>query len=165
MSRATSKALRSAPDPAALFLRVAVGVIFAYHGYQKLDGGVSNFAGFVESESFPLPEITAWAVTLLELGGGILLILGLGTRLWALLLGVQMIGTTLLVKLDVGLIAPPESGGTGAEIDLALLAGCAALVLLGPGRYSVDASMGLEPAPTAAGAWGTRREEARGQAA
>jgi uncharacterized membrane protein YphA (DoxX/SURF4 family) len=165
MSRATSKALRSAPDPAALFVRVAVGVIFAYHGYQKLDGGVSNFAGFVESESIPLPEITAWAVTLLELGGGILLAIGLGTRVWALLLALQMVGTTLLVKLDVGLIASPESGGTGAEIDLALLAGCAALVFLGPGRYSVDASVGLEAAPTATGAWrvpsvGARRGQA-----
>jgi putative oxidoreductase len=98
---------------------------------------------------------------LLELGGGILLALGLGTRLWALLLGVEMIGTTLLVKLDVGLIAPPETGGVGAEIDLALLAGCAALVLLGPGRYSVDASMGLEPAPATSGAWGVPPQEAR----
>jgi len=166
MSRATRQTLKSAPDPAALLLRVAVGVIFAYHGYQKLDGGVSNFAGFVESESIPLPEITAWAVTLLELGGGILLAIGLGTRLWALLLGVQMIGTTLLVKLDVGLIAPPETGGIGAEIDLALLAGCAALVFLGPGRYSVDAGVGLEPAPTATGAWQAAPEGARrGQAA
>jgi putative oxidoreductase len=143
MSRLGSDRMAPAVDPAAFLLRVAVGAVFAYHGYQKLDGGVANFAAFVESESIPLPDITAWAVTLLELGGGVLLVIGLGTRLWGLLLALQMIGTTLLIKTEVGLIAPPQSGA-GAELDLVLLAAAGALVLLGPGRYSVDATVGLD---------------------
>lgn len=42
---------------------------------------LSPFAGFLTSLNVPLPDITSWVVTLLEVGGGILLILGPGTRL------------------------------------------------------------------------------------
>lgn len=125
---------------AATVLRVIIGIIFTYHGIDKLQGGASGFAGFLESLNIPAPEIVAWVVILLELVGGILLILGLLTRLVALLFALEMIGTTLLVKLDVGLIG---AQGAGAELDLALLAGVLAILLLGPGRAAVDNKMGL----------------------
>jgi uncharacterized membrane protein YphA (DoxX/SURF4 family) len=59
----------------------------------------------------------------------------------AVLLALEMIGTTLLVKVDVGLVA---QGGTGAEIDLALLAAFVGLAILGPGLLSVDRAVGIE---------------------
>jgi putative oxidoreductase len=118
-------------------------VIFAYHGWQKFDGGLEGFSGFVESLNVPLPDIVGPAVALLELVGGIMLVVGLLTRVVALLLALEMIGTTLLVKIDVGLIAP-MGGGAGAEIDVALWAGMVALVILGPGILALDRLIGIE---------------------
>lgn len=81
-------------------------------------------------------------ITALEIGGGLLLIIGLGTRIVALLFALEMIGTTLLVKVDMGLIA---QGGAGAELDLAMLAGSLAILFLGPGKLAVDNKIGLGP--------------------
>ena len=72
-----------------------------------------------------------------------MLVAGLLTRVVALLLAIQMVFTTALVKLDVGLIGP-MGGGAGAEIDLALWSGMVALVLLGPGLLAIDRLIGIE---------------------
>jgi putative oxidoreductase len=117
----------------------------AWHGWQKIDGGIGGFEGFVRSLDLPVPALLAPVVTWLEFLGGLLLIVGLLTRLWALLIGVEMVFTAFLVKaskLDVGFIG---AEGTGYELDLMILAACAALVLLGPGRASADAAIGIEP--------------------
>jgi putative oxidoreductase len=132
---------RSAPY-AGTVLRVAMGIVFIAHGMQKFNNGLDGFAGFLTSLNVPLPELMKWVVALLEVGGGILLILGLATRLVAVLFALEMVGTILLVKMDAGLIG---EGGTGAEIDLMLLAGAIALALMGPGAVAVDRMIGLEP--------------------
>lgn len=129
---------------ALVVLRGIVGVVMAYHGYQKLTGGVPGFAQFVGSLGVPLATPVAYLVTFLELGGGILLILGLLTRLWASLIAIEMVFTTILVKLDVGLIAPSGAGIPGAELDLMILAACLALLVLGPGPLSLDRAFGLD---------------------
>ncbi len=69
--------------------------------------------------------------------GGLALILGVGTRYAALFLALDMLVAILLVKINVGIIAPPGAGA-GAELDMALLAGCLALLILGSGALSVD---------------------------
>jgi putative oxidoreductase len=123
-------------DTAILVLRLAVGVVLAYHGWLKLPD-VSGFAGFVDSLGIRAPELTAYLVTYLELLGGIALILGLATRYVAALFAIEMVFTTALVKVDVGLIA--SDGGVGAELDILILAIALSLVLAGAGRWSVDA--------------------------
>jgi putative oxidoreductase len=129
---------------AATVLRIAVGVVFIAHGMQKFNNGVDGFAGFLTSLNVPLPEVMKWVVPILEVGGGVLLILGLGTRIVALLLALEMVFTISLVKLDVGFIG---AQGTGAELDFLLLAGGLTLALLGPGALSADRAVGLEPGP------------------
>lgn len=121
-------------------LRVILGIVFIAHGWDKLQRGPANFAGFLTSLNLPAPEVLAWIVTLLELVGGILLLIGAATRLVAFLLALEMIGTTLLVKVDVGLIGQQ---GAGAELDIALFAGAVAILLLGPGKAAVDNRIGL----------------------
>ncbi|MDQ3781916.1 MAG: DoxX family protein, partial [Actinomycetota bacterium] len=122
-------------DAAVLGLRLAVGVVMAYHGWLRLEqGGMSGFAGFLESLGVPASELMAYVVTYLELIGGIALIVGLATRYVAALFVVQMIFTNILVKFDVGLIAP--EGGVGAELDILILAIALALALMGAGRWS-----------------------------
>jgi putative oxidoreductase len=137
--------MQTARDLALLVLRGIAGFTMAWHGWQKIDGGVGGFKGFVESLGLPFPGLLAPVVTALEFGGGILLILGLLTRLWALLIGIEMAFTAFLVKatkLDVGFIG---AEGAGYELDLLILAACVALLLLGPGRVSLDTTVGVEP--------------------
>lgn len=124
-----------------LFLRIGVGSVFAVHGWQKFDGGVSNFAKFLAGLDVPAPEIVAWLQTIAEGVGGLLLILGLLTRYVTLPLIATMIGAILLVKVDVGFVV---SGKAGAELDVALLAGLLCLLFIGPGRLSLDSMLGLE---------------------
>jgi putative oxidoreductase len=132
------------PALAQPVLRLAVGPIMAYHGYQKIDQGVAGFADFIASLGVPAPTFFAYAVTALELGGGLLIVAGLLTRVWALLVAIEMVFTTWLVKLDVGLIAPSTQPGVGAELDLLILTASLAIVFLGPGRLSIDYAAGLD---------------------
>lgn len=137
-------ALQQYSRVAPVVLRVVVGVIMAYHGWQKLQNGPDMFAaGVLDPKGVPFPDFMAWVVALSELVGGSMLVVGFLTRLATLpLLGV-LIGAIVLVKKDVGLIAPPGTGA-GMELDLALIAGLIAVLLLGPGRPSVDHRLSLE---------------------
>ncbi len=141
MRQLSLPSLQKYRDVAPFVIRGCMGVIFAYHGWQKFDGGLDGFNGFVDSLGVPLPEIVGPAVALLEFAGGIMLVAGLLTRIVAGLFVLEMIGTTWLVKLDVGLIGEQ---GAGAEIDVALWAGMVALVLLGPGILALDRLIGIE---------------------
>jgi putative oxidoreductase len=134
-----------AVDAAALVIRVIVGPIMAYHGWSKIDGGVGNFAQTVTMLDVPFPELVARMVVLIEFAGGIFLVLGLLTRLWALLLAIQMIAIVFVVKWDVGVIG--EGGRTGYELDLAIAACALGLLLIGPGRFALDHLLPFERAP------------------
>ncbi len=122
-------------DLAIVALRLAVGVVMAYHGWLKI-GEEAGFAGYLDLLGIPAPELMAYVVTYLEFLGGMALIVGVATRFVAALFVVEMIFTIALVKVDVGLIA---AEGVGAELDLLILAIALALVLTGAGRWSVDA--------------------------
>ena len=91
----------------------------------------------------PAPTLMAFVVTFVELVGGILLVVGLFSRLAALLLTINLVVAILLVKVGVGFLSP-QSGGVGAELDLALIAGFLAVLFAGPGRISLDRALGIE---------------------
>jgi putative oxidoreductase len=117
----------------ALFLRVAVGVIFIAHGRQKLFGGLAGFGHYLESLGVPLPNVSALVVALVEFLGGIALLLGLFTRWAALLLAINMLVAIVLVHLRHGLTGPG-----GFEFPLALLAAAISLLLTGPQKFSIE---------------------------
>jgi putative oxidoreductase len=130
---------------APLIVRVIVGIIMAAHGLQKLTQmGPANFGGqLLAGLGVPLPVFFGYVVTFTELIGGILLIVGLLSRLAALALTIDLVVALLLVKVNVGLIAP-QGSGAGAELDLALIAGFLVILLAGPGRLSLDYLLGIE---------------------
>ncbi|MCA1718421.1 MAG: DoxX family protein [Actinobacteria bacterium] len=130
---------------APLAVRVIAGIIMLAHGWQKLtEMGPGNFGGqMLAGLGVPLPVFTGYVVTLVELIGGILLIVGFLSRLAALLLTIDLVIAILLVKVNVGFLS--GSSGTGAELDLALIAGFLVILFAGPGRLSVDHALGLEP--------------------
>src|SRR5918997_2670391 len=137
------ESVRGAAGYAPLVVRVLVGVIMAAHGWQKLQGGPSGFGQALAGLGVPLPELMAYVVTFVELVGGVLLIVGLLSRLAALLLTINLVVAILLVKVNIGLIAAPQQGA-GAELDLALIAGFLVILLMGPGSVSLDRVLGFE---------------------
>jgi putative oxidoreductase len=134
--------------PAApLVLRVVLGGLFIWHGIDKFDAGISMVEEMFTMWGVPAPGLAAPLVAIIEIVGGIALVLGLATRIAATLLSVVMIGALIYVKQDLGIISSGPM--PGAELDLALLAGLIALVVLGPGRFSLDDRLGVER-PTSA---------------
>lgn len=126
-------------DIVLLIVRVILGVIFIAHGYPKLFVfGIPGFTQFLSQLGVPLPGFFAVVVSLVEFVGGIVLILGIFSRWAGLLLAINMIVATLLVKVKVGLVVPPNQAGTGAELDLALLACALTVLVFGPGSISVE---------------------------
>lgn len=126
---------KSFQEWAGLVLRVVVGIVFAAHGWQKLSMmGFDGVAGFFGSLGVPLPMLAAVVVTLLELVGGIALILGIGTRVVAALLAVDMLAALLLVHLPNGIFV----SNNGYELVLLLLAAGVYFALVGPGPLSLD---------------------------
>ncbi len=131
-------------EVALLVVRVIVGIIMLAHGWQKLTTfGPANFGQGLAQSGVPLPVFMGYVVTFTEVIGGILLIVGLLSRIAGLALTIDLVVAILLVKINVGLIAP-QGSGSGAELDLALIAGFLAIVLAGPGRLSVDYLLGIE---------------------
>jgi putative oxidoreductase len=98
----------------------------------------------------------AFVVTLVEVVGGFLLIIGLLSRLSALLLTIDLVVAILLVKVGVGFLSP-QGGGVGAELDLALIAGFLVVLFAGPGKLSLDHALGLEEEHTTERGRGRRR--------
>lgn len=139
-------ALSRAAGAAPVVLRVVLGVVEAAHGWQKLTVmGPANFDGdMLAGLGIPAPVAFGYVVTFAELIGGLLLVVGLLTRIATLPLIVILAVATVTVKLDIGLIAGTGAPMPGAELDLALLAGLVAVLLLGPGRPSLDHLLSIE---------------------
>src|SRR5215211_8619069 len=107
-------------------LRIVVGMVFLVHGLQKLlVMGFGGVAGFFGSLGVPAPGLFAVIVTLVEVLGGLALILGLLTRLAAILLAVDMLVAILAVHLPNGFFV----NNGGYEFPLVLLASCVALAV------------------------------------
>lgn len=124
-------------DVAPVALRLGVGFNFIWFGNKKISRGPDSFAEQLANLGVASPMLFTWLVIIAELVGGALLVGGLLTRMTTLPLIATMIGSIFLVKAELGM---PDAG-----IDIALLAGLVALLLAGPGRYSVDRLLGIEP--------------------
>lgn len=116
-------------DLGLLLLRIGVGVIFIVAGWGKITG-IEGVQGFFGNIGIPLAGLMAWVVAIVELVGGIMVLLGAYARIPYLLLAIVMVVALFTTKL----------GGefSAARLDLMLLLASLALFLIGSGKYSVD---------------------------
>src|SRR5712691_1855032 len=124
---------------APTILRVTIGVTFLLSGLPKVQNP-AGFIGFVTSLGFPAPEIIGWIPIVLEPLGGVLLILGIGTRVVSFCFVIEMLITAFYVKAYHGTPFIQASGkaGTGFELDVLLLGAALMLVVVGSGALSLQ---------------------------
>ena len=126
------------PDLGLTILRVVLGVIFIAHGAPSLFGGMEETVALIASQGLPLPEATAWVVSLLGFLGGMCLIAGFLVTPISLLLIVYVMLDIILVHAAHGFyVVGPEAAG-GIEYNLLLAASLLMLVFGGPGLAAMD---------------------------
>jgi len=123
---------------AALVGRILLALIFIASGFGKITG-FEGTVGYIASKGLPLPQLGAIIAIIVELGGGILLVIGYKAR-WAAL-------TLAIYTLAAGLIfhnywAAEAAQKMAQQINfwknISITGGMLMVFALGPGRYSVD---------------------------
>ena len=119
---------------AALVTRLSLGVMYLAHGLLKaLVFTPAGTVGFFES--LGLPGFVGYLTILAEIGGGLLLIAGIGTRLVSAALIPALLGALFLVHADKGWLFSAPGGGW--EYPAFLIATSVVAVLLGNGAYAL----------------------------
>jgi len=128
------RALEHLKPLALLVLRIGLGVIFMYHGYPKILGDPKYWVGAFAHMGFP--PYFAYISGVLEFFGGILLILGLFTRVTALLLAIEM--GMALVRVNIPQSGVHFSSIGKIELPVVLCGAAFTLATVGAGLISVD---------------------------
>lgn len=133
--------LRVIRDLALLIVRIAFGVLMVAHGWQRWQTqGVQSQISFLNMFSVPHANYVAWTLIILELVGGIFLIVGAITPIIGLLFVIEQ-GLTIAYTSFYHAGPITLDGGTvvqGYEYNGALAAVALLLLVFGAGRISVD---------------------------
>lgn len=129
---------------AGLLLRLTAGLILLPHGAQKVFGMFGGYGfnatmlWFTGEKNFPW--LVGFGVIVIELVGSLMLIAGIGTRLWAFSMVVLMIGIILTSHLGNGFFMNWDNNqtGEGFEYHLLFIGICITLLFIGGGKYSID---------------------------
>ena len=133
---------------ALLPLRLIVGIGFIAHGMAKWTRGPAKFGNLLHVVGVPFPAPTAWLVTLLEVFGGLAILVGAFVVIVSVPLVVSMLVAMFTVQLRYGFssvntigLTPtgPIFGPPGYEINLLYIAALVALAFSRPSVFSIDA--------------------------
>jgi len=122
-------------DIGKLILRLSVAVLMLFHGVSKALNGIDGIKFLVDRAG--LPEFIAYGVYFGEIVVPILIIVGLFTRLSALVFVINMI-FAILLAYGSDLFSLGKTGGLVIELPLFYLLGALAIVFIGAGKYSLD---------------------------
>lgn len=129
-------------DYGPLALRISLGLVMMGHGAQKLvgafgGGGLSGTAGFFDQIGISPGMFWAFVVAVVETFGGLLVFIGLLTRVSSVLIAITMFVAMVWVHLPNGFFLSDR----GIEFTLVLFSMAAALAVMGAGAVSADAMM------------------------
>ncbi len=135
------KDAKKSTDVALLLVRLALGIVFVMHGWQKIsEMGVAGFSGVLSSLGVPFPTLNAAIVLALEFGGGLAMLAGVLARPIGVLLAFNMLVAAATVHARNGFFLP-----AGYEFTLVLGLASLAITAAGAGAYSVDALFRRDP--------------------
>lgn len=125
-------------DVAALVARILLSVMFIYSGFGKI-AGFDGLAGYIASKGMPLPQLMAIGAILVELGGGLLLLVGFKARWAALAFFLFLIPTTLIFhNFWAAPAAQAMAEQTSFLKNVTIMGGMLMVWAFGPGRLSLD---------------------------
>lgn len=127
----------SLQSPFLLFVRVYWGWQFVVDGWGKLHN-LPKVIEYFGSLGLPAPGPTAYFVSILELVGGVLLALGLGSRLIALLLTANMTVAYITGDREALLSIFSDPDKFSAAAPFTYLMASLIVLIFGPGRFSLD---------------------------
>jgi len=138
--------IRTDNDPAALVMRLALGLVMFPHGAQKVLGWWGGYGAAATIQGFSkngIPVVLAVLVLAAELAGSLGLIVGFLTRVAAFGVGCVMLGAIALVHLKVGFFMNWASSqrGEGFEYHILALGLVIALLIKGGGALSIDGAI------------------------
>jgi putative oxidoreductase len=124
------------PASGVAVVRVMAGIIITVAALEKFNaGGFESFTKVVAGLSIPAAGLWGVFIPLLELIGGLMVLLGLGARWVAVLFVIEYAITSFALKVPR---QPPFGGWDSMRIDLMLLAAAIMLVMVGPGAYALE---------------------------
>jgi putative oxidoreductase len=126
---------RTSADLGRLLLRLGLGGLILFHGVAKLIGGIEPITQLVTAMG--LPAFVAYGVYIGEVVGASLVIVGWFSRIGASLIAINMVFAISLAHRPE-LLKLAASGGYALELQALYLIVAIALVIMGPGRYSID---------------------------
>jgi putative oxidoreductase len=138
MEMATQNATTPASDAVMLVARILLALMFVSAGFSKI-GGFEGTAGYIASKGLPLPQLGAAIAIVVELAGGIMLIVGWKARWAALAIAVFTAAATVIFHNYWTM--------TGADAftqqlmfwkNVSVIGGLLAVYAFGPGRWSID---------------------------
>ena len=136
----------SLQSPFLLVVRLYWGWQFAQTGWGKLQN-IHKVIDFFTSLGIPAPALNAWFVSGLEFVGGILLIVGLGSRLTALLLAIDMIVAYIATDTEALRSIISDPGKLYADAAYTFLFASLLILIFGPGRFALDYLLALDRKP------------------
>ncbi len=128
-------------DIGKLILRLTVACLMLFHGVHKAFNGIDGIKFLVDRGG--LPEFIAYGVYFGEIVVPILLIVGLFTRISALVFVINMVAAILLAH-GSDLFSLGKTGGLVIELALFYLLAALAIMFIGAGKYSLDAKKTID---------------------
>jgi putative oxidoreductase len=141
------RVLSSLQSPFLLAVRLYWGWQFAQTGWGKLTN-IGKVVNFFTDLGIPAPVLNAYFVSGLEFAGGLLLLLGLGSRLIALPLTIDMIVAYITADREalISIISNPDKFTAAAPYTF--LVASLLVLIFGPGKLSLDTLMAARVRPT-----------------
>ena len=115
-------------------MRVVLGILFLKHGIGKFQMGLGNVDAWFSS--IGVPGFMAYIIAIIEVVGGVMLIVGLFSRVVSALFILVMVGAIATVKFSAGLLGTDEMAGYEMELSFMLIS--AYLLVSEPTPLSVD---------------------------